>query len=76
MAQIWMVAVSPDRTEIPNDPGYPPFWLPFQETTTGNHIAQWTEKVARKPCAPGPDNNGCPIDEMCVNGECVPRPIM
>jgi hypothetical protein len=74
VAQIWMVAFSPDDDEA--HLGYPPFWLPFQDATTGNHIAQWTEKVARQPCTPGPDNSGCPVDEMCMNGECVPNPIM
>jgi hypothetical protein len=74
VAQVWMVAFSPDGDET--GLGYPPFWLPFQDPTTGNHIAQWTQKVARMPCAPGPENNGCPTDEMCMNGECVPNPIM
>ena len=73
VSQLWMVAFSPDSGEA--DPGYPPFWLPFQDIKTGNHIAQWTEKVARQPCSPGPDNGGCGVGEMCVNGQCISSPI-
>ncbi len=73
VAQLWMVAFSPDLGEA--DPGFPPFWLPFQDISTGNHIAQWTQKVARQPCAPGPDNSGCMADEMCMDGICVPTMI-
>ena len=52
-----MVAFSPDGgSEAQN--GFPPFWLPFQDLSTGNHIAQWTTKVDRMPCTPGPDNSG------------------
>jgi hypothetical protein len=79
VAQIWMVAVSPDRLMVNEtggtDAGYPPFWLPFQDISTGNHIAQWTQKVARQPCG-GPDGvSQCMPDETCMNNECVPTPI-
>ena len=44
--QLWMVAVSVPETEDPQplraDPSARPFWLPFQDLETGNHIAQWT----------------------------------
>ena len=39
---IWMVAIDPDAAHQGMDPSYPPFALPFQDTTTSNHIAQWT----------------------------------
>jgi hypothetical protein len=69
VAQVWMVAVSPDRLNTPGDGGYPPFRLPFQDITTGNHIAQWTEKVARMGCT---DDMQCMMGEFCEGGECVP----
>jgi hypothetical protein len=76
LAQIWMVAVGPDRLSQAGDGGYPPFWLPFQDMTTGNHIAQWTQKVARQPCGPGVDGNqSCMPGETCMNGQCIPTPI-
>jgi hypothetical protein len=71
VSQLWMVAVSPARL---NDGGYPAFWLPFQDPATGNHIAQWTEKVDRAPCSTI-DGTGCAPGEMCENGECVGTPI-
>jgi hypothetical protein len=71
--QIWMVAFSPDPTET-GYTTYPPFWLPFQDMTTGNHIAQWTQKIAYQPCVPGPDA-GCGTNETCMNGECIPNMI-
>ena len=69
VAQLWMVAVSPDRLNTPGDGGYPPFWLPFQDISTGNHIAQWTEKVARMGCT---SDDQCFMGEFCTGGECVP----
>jgi hypothetical protein len=73
IAQIWMVAVSPERATA-GDGGYPAFWLPFQDITTGNHIAQWTEKVERAPCTPI-DLSQCMPDETCIDNVCVPNPI-
>lgn len=70
VAQLWMVAVSPKRLAA-GEAGYPAFWLPFQDITTGNHIAQWTETVQRAPCSTV-DQTGCMPDEQCVNGQCVP----
>ncbi len=70
IAQVWMVAVSPDRLNTPGDGGYPPFWLPFQDMTTGNHIAQWTETVARAPCQ---SDMQCLAGEFCIGGQCLPE---
>ena len=63
-------AISPKRL-MAGDGGYPAFWLPFQDMTTGNHIAQWTQKVARAPCSPG-DTTECMPGEQCINGVCQP----
>ena len=68
-----MVAVSPKRLATA-DGGYPAFWLPFQDLKTGNHIAQWTEKVERAPCT-ATDTSNCRPDEMCIGNECVGTPI-
>jgi TolB protein len=50
--QLWMAAFDTDWTPSPGpdqtaspDPGFPAFWLPFQDIKTNNHIAQWTKKV-------------------------------
>jgi hypothetical protein len=47
--QLWMVAVAVPDGEVPmplsGDPSYAAFWLPFQDISTGNHIAQWTRTV-------------------------------
>ena len=40
--QIWMTAFDPDH---PTDPTFPPLWVPFQDMSTGNHIAQWTTQI-------------------------------
>ena len=71
IAQLWMVAVSPKRL-MAGDRGYPAFWLPFQDMSTGNHIAQWTQAVKRAPCTPG-DSTQCMPGEVCVGGVCVPQ---
>ncbi len=45
--QIWMAPFFPDRAASGSDPSAPALWLPFQELTTNNHIAQWTERVIK-----------------------------
>jgi hypothetical protein len=43
--QLWLVGFDTARARAGQDPSFAPIWLPFQETTTSNHIGQWTEKV-------------------------------
>jgi hypothetical protein len=69
-AQIWMAAFDPARAAQGLDPSYPAFWLPFQDGTTGNHIAQWVPTVARQPCT---DESDCGPGEMCQGNECIPN---
>jgi hypothetical protein len=42
---IWMIGVDPNNLTTNQDPSYAAFVLPFQDITTSNHIAQWTEDV-------------------------------
>ena len=42
---IWMVAIDPDKIASGQDPSFAAFALPFQDLTTSNHIAQWTQTV-------------------------------
>jgi hypothetical protein len=57
--QIWMAAVSLSDIELANgDPSFVAFWLPFQDYTAHNHIAQWTEEVVGPP--PG-DGGACGV---------------
>jgi hypothetical protein len=46
---IWMVAIDPDAALTGADPSYAAFVLPFQDTSTSNHIAQWTRLAPRIP---------------------------
>jgi hypothetical protein len=43
--QIWMAPFFTDRAGAGQDPTTPAFRLPFQNLTSNNHIAQWTERV-------------------------------
>ncbi len=69
--QIWMAAI--DLTVAASgkgDPSYPAFWLPFQDVTSHNHIAQWVTTIVTQPPPDGgvtPDG-GCvpPVDNKCV----------
>jgi hypothetical protein len=58
--QIWMAAInlSTAQASNPGDPSYPAFWLPFQNTSTHNHSAQWSSTVATMP-PPPPDAGAC-----------------
>jgi TolB protein len=77
IAQIWMVGVPASAVMSGSMPtgGYPAFWLPFQSMMSGNHIAQWTETIARMPCTQV-DGTPCPQGQECVDGECVGVPVL
>jgi hypothetical protein len=51
--QVWMVGIRVPSGEVTEplsaDPSFAPFWLPFQDRTQGNHIAQWTQTVVPFP---------------------------
>jgi hypothetical protein len=68
-AQIWMAAFDPDAAAAGKDPSYPAFWLPFQDMASGNHIAQWVTKVARKGCT---SSSQCDGTESCIDSVCRP----
>jgi hypothetical protein len=67
--QLWMVAFDPAKAMLGQDATFPAFWLPFQDISGGNHIAQWTTKIPRKPCN---TNSDCDQGEFCKNGHCQP----
>jgi hypothetical protein len=73
---LWMVAVDPDRVADGEDGSYPAFALPFQDLSTSNHMAQWTEAfVSVEPLPPGDAGPQCVSGgEACVFGvdECCP----
>src|SRR5262249_34842295 len=69
-AQIWMVGIDPAKAMAGEDASFAAFWLPFQDPTSGNHIAQWVETVVRPSCGESP----CPSGEYCDNGMCFPNP--
>ncbi len=43
--QLWMSPFFPGRAAAAGDPTAPAFRLPFQDISSNNHIAQWTEIV-------------------------------
>jgi hypothetical protein len=43
--QIWMAAFDPQVAGGAADASNAPFWLPFQNILTSNHIAQWAEQI-------------------------------
>lgn len=46
---LWMFAIDPDKILAGQDGSYPAFFLPFQDLTTSNHIAQWTTQIVAVP---------------------------
>jgi hypothetical protein len=71
-AQIWMVPVDIAKLEKGEASTYPPFWLPFQDLRTGNHIPAWVEKVDRLPCTVEEEGKVCSAGERCISGYCTP----
>ncbi len=52
--QLWMFAVDPAKILSGVDGSYPAFFLPFQDPTTSNHIAQWTQQIVSSNPSPPP----------------------
>lgn len=73
---LWMVGIDPDRILRGEDGSYAAFALPFQDLSTSNHIAQWTERVVPTTDAGVPDAGRClsagevcdPADDQCCAG--------
>lgn len=56
-ALLWMFALDGAATVAGQDGSYPGFFLPFQDLTTSNHMAQWTQRIVSDtppPAAPTP----------------------
>lgn len=43
LPQIWVSGFDPEKARAGEDPSWPAFWLPGQESTQSNHIPVWTE---------------------------------
>lgn len=67
--QIWMAAFSPTEARANHDPAMPAFRLPFQDISSGNHIAQWVTSIERMTCTSDDECGG----EFCIDGVCVPE---
>lgn len=69
-AQLWMAAFRPNRMGT-DQVSAPAFWLPFQNMSQGNHIAQWVATVRRQECGA---SMTCGASEFCVEGRCIGAP--
>ncbi|TMQ11597.1 MAG: hypothetical protein E6J90_34300 [Deltaproteobacteria bacterium] len=65
--QIWMTAISLDDLAAGGDGSFPAFWLPFQDYTAHNHIAQWVEMIVKPPTGCAPAGASC-VSQMCCDG--------
>ena len=68
--QIWMAAVSLDQLTSGSDPSFPAFWLPFQDVTAHNHIAQWVDQIAPPPTGCQQIGEDCTTTKCCDGGGC------
>ena len=51
---LWMFALDPVTVKQGQDGSYPGFFLPFQDLTTSNHMAQWTQRIVSDAPPPPP----------------------
>jgi hypothetical protein len=79
-AQLWMAAIKLDANGVASgvDVSYPPFWLPFQDLGTNNHLGQWAQQAFTGTCnaaaadaGAAPDAGGCAPGLCCFNGGCA-----
>jgi hypothetical protein len=73
MPQLWMAPIAFSGAQgTTMDPSGVAFWVPYQDITSHNHTAQWTQQAPQPPActcgmlngACGPANGGCP----CCSG--------
>lgn len=68
--QLWMAAISLDDLAAGQDGSFYAFWLPFQDVTAHNHIAQWVDTFVPPTCASGGATQGqaCDATHPCCSG--------
>ena len=64
--QIWMAAITLEDLQAGGDGSFPAFWLPFQDDTAHNHIAQWVDAVVG--CTGGDVGAACSAANPCCAG--------
>jgi hypothetical protein len=75
--QLWMAAIYLDAGAVNGgtDVSFPAFFLPFQDQTTNNHLAQWAQQRFAGTCS---TNSDCPPNgataQCCDNGGCTACP--
>jgi hypothetical protein len=67
--QLWMAAISLDGVAAGADGSFPAFWLPFQDVTAHNHIAQWVDMIVMPPPNCQQVGQACSASMPCCNGE-------
>ena len=66
--QLWMAAINLSKASSGADPSLPAFWLPFQDSKSHNHIAQWVVQLVGPP-HDGRHGHGCvPDGTACTVG--------
>jgi hypothetical protein len=79
-SQLWMAAIKLDAAGVAagQDVSFPPFWLPFQDMTTNNHLGQWAQQAFSGTCnaaaadaGAAPDAGGCAPGLCCFSGGCA-----
>ncbi|HEY2748678.1 MAG TPA: hypothetical protein VGL86_28860 [Polyangia bacterium] len=72
--QLWMAAIDLTKAASGVDTSRPAFWLPFQDPTAHNHIAQWVVQLVGGPPADGgmctASGAACTTSAQCCNGGC------
>ena len=73
--RLWMAAIvlDPAAVQAGADVSFPAFYLPFQDITTNNHLAQWAQKTYQGVCATNADCSTQP-GKCCDNGGCTSCP--
>jgi hypothetical protein len=71
--QLWMAPINLAEAQGNVDPSRVAFWVPYQDITTHNHTAQWTQQHVMQP---PPPTGGCMCQTMtygncgAANGGC------
>jgi hypothetical protein len=60
--QLWMAPITFSEGSTGKDPSFPAFWIPYQDMTTHNHTAQWTQQAPIRP--PPVDAGGCTCSNL------------
>jgi hypothetical protein len=74
--QLWMAPINlSEAFNGTSDPSGVAFWIPYQDPTTHNHTAQWTQQIGQNQPPPPPPAMCTPLYGKCTSSSSCCAPL-